>query len=166
MVEPNRKYSFSSVGEIQEDFEKRTNNEEIQYNGRRLPIGIVTPIRFSNSDDSVFEMNMNLRDQLLDNLRNLILTNHNERIMFPDYGANIRSLVMEMGNPLVEEEIMARISAAVSKYMPFISLEGFEPLKMVDSNGSLEKLSMRITASAPEIPIYNLALEISFYEAL
>jgi len=165
VVEPNKKYSFSSVGEIEEDFQKRTDNQEIEYRGQKLPIGIRTPIRFSNSDNSVFEMNMNLKDQILDNLRNLILTNHNERIMFPDYGANIRSLVMEMGQPGVDEEIMRRISAAVNKFMPFVSLEGFEPLRLVDSNGSLEKLSMRITSSVPEIPIFNLALEISFYEA-
>ena len=166
MVEQRKKYDFNSVGETSEIFEQRTNSDEIRFRGESLPIGIKTPISFSTSDSSVFKMHTNFKDQILDNLRNLILTTKNERLMFPEYGANIRSLVMELGKPGVDEEIMVRIRNAVNKFMPFISLQGFEPIRLVDSNGSLEKLSMIISFSAPEIPIFNLDLEISFYEAL
>ena len=166
MAQEKVKYDFNSEGESVEEFKERTDNDEIVYQGESLPVGIRTPIRFSSNGDSVFEMHTSLKNQILDNLRNLLLTNHSERLMFPDYGANIRSLAMEMGNPGVDEEIMRRIRSAVTKFMPFISLQGFEPVRLVGSDGSLDKLSMIITFSVTEVQLFNLELEISFYEAI
>ena len=68
-------------------------------------------------------MNFNIGDQISDNLRNLIQTNHGERLGHFDFGANLRPLSMElMGQERFESEAMSRIGKSVSKYLPFVRL--------------------------------------------
>ena len=82
-----KEYSFRSVGNTKRDSQNTIEKKE------RPPIGIKTPIQLSNKD-GLFEMHRDVADQISDNLRNLILTNHGERLGFYDFGANIRPLVL------------------------------------------------------------------------
>ncbi len=56
----------------------------------KQPIGIKTPLE---SGDDIFKMHTNPIRQLTDNLRNLIMTNHGERLGIFDCGANLNSVV-------------------------------------------------------------------------
>lgn len=92
-----------------------------------LPIGIKTPLELDENGRGVFLMHYSLREQLADNLRNLVLSNHGERLGLYDFGANLRPLLTEWSNKEdFDKEAMRRISAAVSKYMSFVNLLGFE----------------------------------------
>lgn len=72
-------------------------------------------------------MHYNLADQITDNLRNLILTNHGERLAFYDFGANLRPLLTDFSNKdSFDSEAMTRIKKAVTKFMPFVELIGYE----------------------------------------
>jgi phage baseplate assembly protein W len=96
-----------------------------------VPIGIRTPLRFGNT--SLFEMNTDLFDQIRDNLRNLILTNHGERLVHFDFGANLVELSTERTSlEEYDSEVATRIAAAVSKWMPFVSLNELVPLDSDD----------------------------------
>lgn len=96
-----------------------------------IPIGIRTPLRFGNT--SLFEMNTDLFDQIRDNLRNLILTNHGERLVHFDFGANLVELSTERTSlEEYDSEVASRIAAAVSKWMPFVSLNELVPLDSDD----------------------------------
>lgn len=92
-----------------------------------IPIGIRTPLRYGNT--SLFVMNTDLFDQIRDNLRNLVLTNHGERLGLYDFGANLNELSTErVSREDYDNEVAARIASAVSKWMPFVSLTELVPL--------------------------------------
>jgi phage baseplate assembly protein W len=101
----------------------------------------MTPLRHSQvgNTPSIFGMHYDITNQLSDNLRNLIQTNHGDRLGRPGFGANLRPLSLEiMGQSNFESEAMSRISNSVGKYLPFVNLktmtttrlpEGFQGLK-------------------------------------
>ena len=90
---------------------------------KKIPYGIKTPLRHGSDRSGIFDMNFNIGDQISDNLRNLIQTNHGERLGHFDFGANLRPLSMElMGQERFESEAMSRIGKSVSKYLPFVRL--------------------------------------------
>ena len=67
--------------------------------------------------------------------------------MFPEYGANIRSLVMELGKPGVDEEIMIRIRDAVKGSTP--ALKTVESIE--DTSTGIRGAFMRISSGIKKI---------------
>lgn len=113
--------SFKDVG-----FLSNQNNPATNPGDNLLPIGFKTPLE-SDDGSSIFKMHYDLTEQITDNLRNLILTNHGERLAFYDFGANLRPLLTDFGNKdNFDAEAMTRIKKAVTKFMPFVELIGFE----------------------------------------
>lgn len=113
--------SFKDVGVL-----SNQNSPGPTRGDNQLPIGFKTPLE-TDDGSSVFKMHYNLADQITDNLRNLILTNHGERLAFYDFGANIRPLLTDFSNKdSFDSEAMTRIKKAVSKFMPFVELIGYE----------------------------------------
>ena len=113
--------SFKDVG-----FLSNQNSPATNAGNNILPIGFKTPLE-TDDGSSIFKMHYDLTDQITDNLRNLILTNHGERLAFYDFGANIRPLLTDFSNKdNFDAEAMTRIKKAVTKFMPFVELIGFE----------------------------------------
>ena len=110
-------------------------------------------------------MHTNTAKQVSDNLRNLISTNHGERLLFPNYGANIKELMTGLGEGPVDEEIMSRISEAVGTFMPYVSLSGFTPVKRMSKTGEVIRLGMIVTFSVQALEIENESLELTMFEA-
>jgi phage baseplate assembly protein W len=92
------------------------------------PFGIKTPLELDEGNSvSIFKMNYTLLEQMSDNLRNIILTNHGERLAMYDFGANLRPLLTDFSNKdNFDQEAMSRIKTTVGKYMPFVNLLGYE----------------------------------------
>lgn len=119
------KYSFQSVGNPEEVLQQIEERRNAQSSGGQ-PIGIMTPMRFSNTFGDLFEMHTDQFLVIRDNLRNLVLTNYGERLGHYDFGANLITVVNELGSDDGDSKAMALIALAVNRYMPFISLQGFE----------------------------------------
>lgn len=51
-------------------------------------------------------------------VKNLILTNHYEKPFIPFFGANIRDMLFELGDPFTEFETKQRIKLAIENYEP------------------------------------------------
>jgi phage baseplate assembly protein W len=152
--------NFKSVGKSTIDV--RNNASEIQPT---IPIGIKTPLRYGNT--SLFEMNTDLFDQIRDNLRNLIQTNHGERLVFFDFGANLIELSTErVSREDYDNEVASRIAVAVSKWMPFVSLDELVPLDNDDDALGRSRTSTipirryLLTYSVPSINSPKQSLEI------
>lgn len=152
-----KSYSFSSVGIKKTQFDETTQAAVIDP-----PIGIKTPIELGNSADGIFKMHRSLADQIRDNLINLIMTNQYERINFPDFGANLKPLLHELGSNDGDEEAMARIQRAVAKYMPFVVLENFATTPVASEDASLAKMRMVITYSVPRANVTGQSVGITF----
>lgn len=78
-----------------------------------------------------YKMLDTLRDVVKQNFRMLVLTNPGERIMIPDFGVGVYEFLFEPNNPLLYDQIRARILSQANKYLPFVkivdvSFESFE----------------------------------------
>ena len=131
-------YNFKSTGQRTVTRKSRAKS----FAKPKRNIGIATPVQLSYSGDSFIKMHQNLGDQLTDNLRQLILTNHGERLGLYDYGANLMELCFELQSEGAQGEAMTRITEACSKYMKFIRLSTFETY--VDHFDNKEVAKIRI----------------------
>ena len=155
----NRKtYNFRSSGESVERSTKLANSR-----AELPPVGIKTPVELSDDGKSFIKMHTNFPDQVHDNLLNLILTNHGERLGLPDFGANLGELVFEMQEEDVQGEAMNRVSRAVRKYMPYIDLETFSPFIENFENKEVAKIGLTISYKVPKLRTETRMLDVILY---
>jgi phage baseplate assembly protein W len=109
-------------------------------------------------------MHYDIADSIQDNLKNLILTNHGERLFDYRYGANLKELTFELCTEEADAEAVRRIQAAVSRYMPYVSLNTFEPVrKEPEDEGSVAKVAVRITYVVPAVSNAEKSIEVILY---
>ncbi len=157
----NRKvYSFKSAGR-QLELQRKL----VRDGPERPPVGIKTPVALSEDGKSFIEMHQNYPDQIHDNLKNLILTNHGERLGLPDFGANLTELTFEMQDEGGQGEAMSRVSAAVRKFMPYVSLETFSPVVEHFDNKEVAKIGMIIGYRIPRLQTKLRQLEVILFSA-
>lgn len=101
-----------------------------------LPIGIKTPLELGKeTGDSLFKMHYKIKDQIADNLKNLVLTRKGERIGFYDFGTDIhKAYSAELSEDELSDFVMKEISESVEKYMPSISLKNFYSSQVKDED--------------------------------
>ena len=150
-------YSFKSVGNPKSELDAQLPDAP-----KKLPIGIRTPIQISR-DTGLFEMHTDVAKQISDNLRNLILTNHGERLGFYDFGANLLPLVFDLGTDEADQKAIDRIRKTVSKYMPFVSLVGFQVFVDRKDNKQVGKVGVQITYTIPLIDEAVRSMEVMLY---
>lgn len=152
-----KSYSFKSAGKSKTEIDA-----ELPIAPKKLPIGIRTPIQISR-DTGLFEMHTDIAKQISDNLRNLILTNHGERLGFYDFGANLMPLVFELGSDEADQKAIDRINNTVKKYMPFVSLLGFQVFVDRKDNKEVGKVGIQITYNIPLIDQAVRSMEVMLY---
>ena len=151
--------SFKSVGKTREE------RVASSLNNSPTPIGIVTPLRFGT--DNFFAMHFSLADAVDDNLRNLLLTNWGERLGLYDFGANLRPLLSDfVDQDDFDARAVERINGAVTKWMPYVSLETFE--SKVDRNANTSSsgtavIRLEIVYSVPALQVEKRTLEVTLY---
>ncbi len=152
--------SFKDVG-VQNSQSIYKNSEE----QNKIPIGIKTPLEIDYGDAAaIFKMHFDLKDQITDNLRNLILTNHGERLGFPDFGANLRPLLTEFSNKDDFDTVaMGRIKNAVNKYMRFVNLIAYESKADLYENQYTGVIKMLIVYEVPNANIEETAMEVTLF---
>ena len=150
-------YSFKSSGKSKSEIAAEVTDTPI-----KLPIGIRTPLQISRGA-GLFEMHTDLARQISDNLRNLILTNHGERLGFYDFGANLRPLLFNLGQENADQQAIDRIRDTVSKYMPFVSLGGFQVFVERFDNKEVAKVGIQITYGVPLLDAATRSMEVMLY---
>lgn len=154
-------YSFKSVGIHDIDYQREVET----YVENVVPIGIKTPLELGKTNEGIFRMHTDAIAQIHDNFRNLLLTNHGDRLALYDFGANLSELSHELGAESGDTEAIKRIRRAVKKYMPFIELDTFEPLIDHHDNSHVAKVGLRITYDIPKLLIKNKKIEVIIYTA-
>jgi len=128
------------------------------------PIGLRTPLE---SGDDIFKMHVDPVKQLSDNFRNLILTNHGERLGMFDYGANLNSILYEYStSPDFVNIVSNAIVDATNRFIPSISIDDIAAT-FVDENEKndlnrvgLTKVRLRISYTVPRFKSRKLGLEV------
>ena len=159
-ISNSKKYDFKSVGQ---SYERRAEIDSRRT--RSPPVGIKTPVSLAEQGQGFLTMNTTFSDQIHDNLINLILTNHGERLGHPQFGANLMELAFEMQTDSGADEAMRRIVAATNRYMPFVALGTFEPVIDHYDNKQVAKVGVKLTYSVPRVKIKERGLEIIIFSA-
>ncbi len=154
----SKSYSFKNVGITQQQ-----EADSLNLIPNERPIGISTPIQFGTGNDGLFLMHKKLFNQISDNLRNLINTDHGERVGLYDFGANLGPITFNLGNEDVDSQAIARISTAVSKYMPYVDLQTFEPFVSRFNNKEIAKVGIRVIFTVPSLGPSERAIELVLY---
>lgn len=155
-----RSYSFTSVGETPSQLRQRSSQSLTSP-----PIGIFTPLELGSGDDGLLKMRHDLGDTIADNLRNLIMTNKGERLLDYNFGANLKELTFELGNEDTDIEAVTRIKQAAGRYLPFVSLDTFEPFNLRSEDTGVARIGVRVTYRVPLIDSKTRAVEVTLYSA-
>ena len=157
-----KKYDFKSVGELSLDEADRSKNT---FPPLDFPIGIKTPLSYTDEAGGFVKMHRVMIDQVADIFRNLIMTNHGDRLGHYDFGANLSELAFELGSDDADSAAMRRIMKATEKYMPYVQLDSFEPFVDHQDNEHVAKIGVRIMYSVPDLSVGQRALEVLLYVA-
>lgn len=150
--------SFKDVGI------KGFSNSNARRNIAQIPIGIKTPLEIDTEGKSLFKMHFDLANQMDDNLRNLILTNHGERLGLYTFGANLKPLLTDFSNKEdFDTEAMLRINTAVSIYLPFVNLIGFESKVDYENNQYTGKVKINVMYAVPTANLNQRMCEVELF---
>lgn len=151
-------FNFKSSGRLS------TSSEDTTIAKRQETIfGIKTPLR--QGTKYIFDTTATLSEQIADNFRNLLLTNHGERLALYTYGANLRPLLSEyVSMNDFDSQAVERISSAVSLWMPYISLNNFiSNIDVVNSSGHIKAIKLAITYDVVSLGIKEALIEVILY---
>ena len=104
----------------------------------------------SRSSSDGFEQIEDLKSNIKQNLKMLLLTNPGERVMDPNFGVGISRYLFEMMSDSVYSEIDSLIKEKVSIYMPYVNIQRvqfFEDMKRDN------KINMKILYSVPRVSL-------------
>lgn len=86
--------------------------------------GITLPVKRGNT--GFFEQAFTSFEQAKSNLKNLLLTKKGERIMQPDFGTGLHSLLFEQIDENLETKIEETITQNVSYWLPYINIKNID----------------------------------------
>ena len=93
-------------------------------------IGISLPIQITNT---AFEQTFQTSEQVKSNIKNLLLTKKGERILQPEFGSGLQSLLFEPNVDDFEGRIEDTINESLEQWLPYVTAEEIE----VDSSNEL-----------------------------
>ena len=89
-----------------------------------MPIGVTYPFALSTGSLGYLEPTSDVVEALRSNVRSLLVTNHGERVMHADFGANLREFLFEPKGNSLRAAVANRIQSQMSKWLPFLSVVG------------------------------------------
>jgi phage baseplate assembly protein W len=92
--------------------------------------GITLPIKRGNT--GYFEQAFTSFEQSKANLKNLLLTAKGERIMQPEFGTGLQSLLFEPMDDTFESQLQDVITQTVGYWLPYINIEEID-VEMTDA---------------------------------
>jgi|10_taG_2_1085330.scaffolds.fasta_scaffold152649_2 phage baseplate assembly protein W len=76
--------------------------------------------------DGYYTLNKKFNEMVQQNLKNLILTSPGERIMDSKFGVGLYNFLFEQDTVEVRHSILESITNQVSRYMPFLEINGVQ----------------------------------------
>ena len=153
-----------------EEFDFKSSGEKatsVVYTGEYIsrPIGIKTPIQFGTARSGLLQMCFEPAEQVHDNLKNLLLTNHGERVGLFRYGANLRSLVSERVSVEDFDTVaMESIKTAISTFMPFVEPMTFSSnIDSVDPTSGLTQVTVSLTYNVVSLNIRDKSIGVTIH---
>ena len=83
-------------------------------------IGVTLPIRLGNN--GMFEQSTDLLQQVRSNFKNLILTRKGERVMQPEFGCDLHTLLFQQIDDDMEFSVRNAVTSAVDRWLPYLEV--------------------------------------------
>ncbi len=149
---PARKFKGNSV--INQRIDEVKSDSPILY-------GITTPLSPPKLDGTLFNQTTDIGLQVLDNFKNMLYTNHGERLGKFDFGANLKSLLSERtSRENWTQEATRLIQLTTDKYMPYVSINSVEILTSPALNDATSRITLVVIFSIAKLGIDKRRLEI------
>ena len=84
-------------------------------------VGITLPL--TKGSNGYFDVSYTTKEQIKTNIKSLILTNKGERLMEPDFGADLRKVLFEPITSDLDTILETRITEAINRWMPYVNVE-------------------------------------------
>ena len=97
---------------------------------KNIAIGVSLPF----NGPGVFNKTYSTKDQIKSNVVNLLLTNRGERIMNPNFGADIKDLLFEGMTDSLKSIIQDRVTTSFTTYIPQASINNVDVVFSEDTN--------------------------------
>ena len=94
--------------------------------------GIGPKIPLARDGRSGYKLVESYREEVKQNLKNLILTAPGERVMLPDFGVGVRQLLFEQDPVVFQVKLETRVTDQVRRYLPVVRVN---EVSVVDQNG-------------------------------
>jgi phage baseplate assembly protein W len=115
-------------------------------------------IEFPLKDDNkgkFLKLNDVSEDAIKADIIHLLLTNTNERLYLPSFGANLRKYLFEPNEAKVQSDIKTEIQTAISRFIPNLQVDSIELVpgeqgQTRDEHHVLVKLDYTVTTGAFE----------------
>ena len=109
---------------------------------RDVAVGIDLPM--DSFDGSGFALNYASINQAVANAKNLLLTNHGERPMRPNFGCNLRGVLFNNSTDQYVEELNETIRENFKIQLPYINIQKLDVLQS-DTNPNLIGISLSVS---------------------
>ena len=103
-------------------------------------IGITLPLTFGQN---TFEQSFQTKDQVKSNIKNLLLTKKGERILQPQFGSGLQSLLFEQNVDDLEGRIEDTINDSLKQWLPYVTAEEID-IESTDELRDNNKLNVSI----------------------
>ncbi len=101
-------------------------------NPKTLSNDIALGVQFPMNYPAVFNSTYTTLEAVKTNIKNLLLTRKGERVMHPNFGSDLLSIIFEPSVSELKEEIQQIISEPISFWIPQVSLDTVETITAED----------------------------------
>jgi len=103
--------------------------------------GITLPIQ--RGETGFFAQSFSSFEQAKTNLKNLLLTKQGERVMQPNFGTGLHSLLFEQLTESLEEDLIETITKSVNFWLPYITIQEVD-VQMTDEMKDMNRAEMNV----------------------
>ncbi len=135
--------------------------------GIPLPFNMASKVRKDSANyasgslagNSVFGATYTTQDQVISNLKNLLLTQKGERLMQPNFGTNIYQMLFENNTQDIRSSIKKTLTKDINFWIPYITVNDVKLLSNNDMHQLTISLHFQITNIGSNLVINIIASE-------
>jgi len=114
-------------------------------------IGITLPLQIGNT---AFNQSFTTAEQVKSNIKNLLLTKKGERVVQPEFGSGLQSLLFEFNDGELSEKIENTITQALEQWLPYVTAESID-IEQTNDNKDRNLVNVSISFSILNTPDLN-----------
>tara|TARA_R100001377_G_scaffold76259_2_gene53104 strand:- start:36 stop:515 length:480 start_codon:yes stop_codon:yes gene_type:complete len=126
-----------------------------------IKIGMDLPVRRGDDKDGMFATTKTTMEAVKNNIRNLLSTNQGERLMQPNLGIDLRSLIFEQVDSDTILSIQNKILDSLETWLPFVQVTDIEVVND-ESRTDINQIVVRILFNLEQDPTSTDSVSLDF----